>query len=463
MLFNSISYIVFFLCVCLFFFSLKHKYRWVLLLAASYFFYGYWKFEYLILIVFSTIIDYLLALQIERSKSNNNKKVFLYISIIVNLTVLIFFKYANFIGSSIAYILQEEELTNNLIHDFLLPVGISFYTFQSMSYTIDVYKKSRKAERHLGIFALYVTFFPQLVAGPIERSTTLLPQFYERKEIDSLRIINGLEQVLRGFFKKLVVADRLAIYVDTIYNNYEMHSGSSLLLATIFFAFQIYCDFSGYSDIAIGSARILGYDLMENFRRPYFSKSIKSFWSRWHISLSTWFRDYLYIPLGGNRVVKWRVYYNIFIVFLVSGLWHGANWTFVVWGALHGLFLVIESLFKVPKIEFKSGVFTGFFVFKTFILVCLAWIFFRSENINQAIAIVNSIPSLGSVYFGGQSNFIYSAFGLLILLIVELRQEYFKINWLKSRSWRLLKYQLIFILILLFGVFNKGQFIYFQF
>ena len=335
-----------------------------------------------------------------------------------------------------------------------------------MSYSIDVYRGQKKAEKHLGIFALYVSFFPQLVAGPIERSTSLLPQFFKKQEINQERILSGLSQILRGFFKKLVVADRLAIYVDAIYNNYDNHSGLSLALATFFFAFQIYCDFSGYSDIAIGSARVLGYDLMENFKRPYFAKSVRTFWSRWHISLSTWFRDYLYIPIGGNRVVKWRMHYNLMVVFLVSGLWHGANWTFVFWGGLHGLYLIFELLFPLNISRFNSVLGQGLKMVKTFVLVCLAWVFFRSESIDQAFEIIHKIVSFkGSLYFGGQSNFIYAVIALFLLLLVEVKQE-----WLPSKASKQLftyqwgiKYLIIFVLILLLGVFDKGQFIYFQF
>ena len=335
-----------------------------------------------------------------------------------------------------------------------------------MSYSIDVYRGQKKAEKHLGIFALYVSFFPQLVAGPIERSTSLLPQFFKKQEINQERILSGLSQILRGFFKKLVVADRLAIYVDAIYNNYDNHSGLSLALATFFFAFQIYCDFSGYSDIAIGSARVLGYDLMENFKRPYFAKSVRTFWSRWHISLSTWFRDYLYIPIGGNRVVKWRMHYNLMVVFLVSGLWHGANWTFVFWGGLHGLYLIFELLFPLNISRFNSVLGQGLKMVKTFVLVCLAWVFFRSESIDQAFEIIHKIVSFkGSLYFGGQSNFIYAVIALFLLLLVEVKQE-----WLPSKASKQLftyqwgiKYLVIFVLILLLGVFDKGQFIYFQF
>ena len=284
--------------------------------------------------------------------------------------------------------------------NFLLPVGISFYTFQTLSYTIDVYKGVKEPERHLGKFALYVAFFPQLVAGPIERSTRLLPQMHQHFKFDYERVKNGILQMCWGFFKKVVIADRLAEYVNMVYNNTGDYGGIHYIIATVFFAFQIYCDFSGYSDIAIGSASIMGYDLMRNFKRPYLAQNIREFWSRWHISLSTWFRDYLYIPLGGNRVVKWRWYYNLFITFLISGLWHGANWTFVVWGGLHGFYLVFAIWTanirkRMNKFVFGEKVFLHNFVqvIITIILAWFAWIFFRANTIGDAFLIINKIIS----------------------------------------------------------------------
>ncbi len=469
MLFNSISFLLFFPIVIAIYFCITSKYRWVLLLAASYFFYGSWKVEYLGLIILSTLIDYQAAIQIDRHERRPSKKYWLIISLVANLGMLMVFKYLGFFSETINAILSESMQFK--VYQMLLPVGISFYTFQSMSYTIDVYNGTRKPEKHLGIFALYVSFFPQLVAGPIERSTHLIPQFFVHHKFEKERLILGLKQIIRGFFKKVVVADRLSIYVDTIYNNYEQHSGASLALATVFFAVQIYCDFSGYSDIAIGSAKMMGYDLMENFKRPYFSKSIREFWSRWHISLSTWFRDYLYIPLGGNRVVKWKVYYNLMLVFVVSGFWHGANWTFIVWGFLHGLYLIIgmkvkdkaKGLFKLLN---KSILGELLQVAIVFILVCLAWIFFRSPTIDVALEICKKAIALeGSIYFGGQSNLVYSLLACSIVFLVEFKNQYLGKNLLINRLQirGQLKYSLIVILILLFGVFDEGQFIYFQF
>ncbi|MBL4653924.1 MAG: MBOAT family protein, partial [Flavobacteriales bacterium] len=341
-----------------------------------------WKAEYIILIAVSTIIDYIVAINIYKSKFKFIRKILLGISLVLNLGILFAFKYFNFFSQSILDSFNYFNIFYDVdFFDLLLPVGISFYTFQTLSYTIDVYRGKSKPETHLGIFALYVSFWPQLVAGPIERSTHLIPQFHQNHTFDYKRVVDGLRLMLWGFFKKIVIADRLAVYVNQVYNHPGWYDGFTVIFATVFFAFQIYCDFSGYSDIAIGSARIMGYDLMDNFNRPYFSKSIREFWSRWHISLSTWFRDYLYIPLGGNRVVKWRWHYNLFITFLISGLWHGANWTFIVWGGLHGIYLIVELktnsiLEPVRNLNKWYSKFT--MVLFTFGLVLFSWIFFRA-------------------------------------------------------------------------------------
>lgn len=345
MLFNSIEFLLFLPTVVALYFAAPVRYRWGLLLAASFYFYASWKLEYLILIIISIAVDYFAGLRMAGKEERSQRAPYLVMSLIANLGILVGFKYFNFISDSIRAAFQPLNVFADMPHlEFLLPVGISFYTFQSMSYTIDVYRGDRGPERHLGRFALYVSFFPQLVAGPIERSTHLLPQFSEPKRFDYDRATSGLRLILWGFFKKIVIADQLALFVDQVYGAPGEWHGAAVLLASYFFAFQIFCDFSAYTDIARGSARIMGYDLMENFNRPYFARSIREFWARWHISLSTWFRDYLYIPLGGNRVVKWRWYYNLMVVFVVSGLWHGANWTFVAWGFLHGAYLVISLM-----------------------------------------------------------------------------------------------------------------------
>jgi alginate O-acetyltransferase complex protein AlgI len=337
---------------------------------------------------------YIAALQIQKTEIKSKRKAWLMLSLIVNLGALFLFKYLNFFADSTRAIFEQFNIFyNSPAFNILLPVGISFYTFQTLSYTIDVYRGSMKAEKDYALFALYVSFFPQLVAGPIERATNLLPQLSKFNKFDYQRIASGLRLMLWGMLKKVVVADRLAIYVNQVYNNVDDYSGLPLLFATVFFAFQIYADFSGYSDIAIGGARVMGVDLMTNFKRPYLSRSIKEFWARWHISLSTWFRDYLYIPLGGNRVVKWRWYYNLFITFLISGLWHGANWTFVIWGALHGTYLIAEIFIKnkqfTAEIPFKVK--HVFRVVVTFAFVLVSWVFFRANSIQDVGYIMTNV------------------------------------------------------------------------
>jgi len=319
MQFNSIEFLVFFFIVVVFYFSIPYRFRWILLLAASYYFYMCWRPEYIILIIASTLVDYIAGLKMGGIESKPRRKKYLIISLMINLGLLFSFKYFNFFNDSLRILFSRYNMLYRVpSFNILLPVGISFYTFQTLSYTIDVYRGERRPERHLGIFALYVAFFPQLVSGPIERSKRLLPQFYKRFDFDYKRLTHGLRLMLWGFFQKVVIADRLAIVVDHVYNNPSEHTSTAFIIATYFFAFQIYCDFAGYTDIARGAAKILGYELMLNFQRPYFAKSIRDFWRRWHISLTSWFRDYLYIPLGGNRVVKWRWYYNLFIVFFIS-------------------------------------------------------------------------------------------------------------------------------------------------
>ena len=343
MLFNSLQFIAFFIIIVSIYFTIPHRYRWLLLLAASYYFYMCWKVEYIFLIIISTIVAYITGILMGRERTRERRKKYLVFSLAVNLGLLAAFKYFNFFNSNLRELFNFFNIFYDVPEfDVLLPVGISFYTFQTLSYSIDIYRGDRPPEKSLGIFALYVSFFPQLVAGPIERSTSLLPQFFERKEFNYERVTSGLRKIAWGMFKKVVIADRLAVVVDQVYGSPEDFAGPAVLIATFFFAYQIYCDFSGYSDIAIGTARILGFDLITNFKRPYFARSIREFWQRWHISLSTWFRDYLYIPLGGNRVKRPRYYINLIIVFLICGLWHGANWTFIVWGALHGSYMIIS-------------------------------------------------------------------------------------------------------------------------
>ncbi len=475
MLFNSLQFLFFFVIIIMLYFSTPQRFRWMLLLVASYYFYMCWKPEYIILIITSTVIDYYCGIMMAKHKSKRKKKGFLLLSLVANLGLLFAFKYFNFFNDSARAVFEHFNMFYNVpTFKLLLPVGISFYTFQTLSYSIDVYRGVKTPEKHFGIFALYVSFFPQLVAGPIERSTHLMHQFHRKHEFDYDRFVSGFRLILWGLVKKIVVADRLAFYVNAVYSNVDKHNATTLLLATYFFAFQIYCDFSGYSDIAIGCARILGFDLMQNFKRPYFSKSISEFWSRWHISLSTWFRDYLYITLGGNRVKKVRWYFNLFIVFLISGLWHGANWTFVIWGAIHGFYLVFSiwtksiraktiSFFNcTPKIN------NWFKVMITFHLVLFSWIFFRANNLHDAMLVVHKITTLqfGKVFLGGFRHIFYGFLALGILLSVEYVSRRFTIEDFICRQklvYRWAFYIFCTIILLLIGVFDASQFIYFQF
>ena len=481
MLFNSLHFLIFFPIVVMMYFSISHKYRWILLLISSYYFYMSWEPEYILLIMASTLVDYFAGIQIYKSATKHRKKAFLILSLLCNLGLLFTFKYFNFFSDSVRELLKQFSIPLDPITlKVLLPVGISFYTFQTLSYTIDIYRGKIKPQKHLGIFAVYVSFFPQLVAGPIERARNLLPQFLEKQYFDYKRVTDGLKLMLWGFFKKIVIADRLSIIVDMIYNDPTNYTGIPLIMATVFFAFQIYCDFSGYSDIAIGSAQIMGFRLMDNFKRPYFSRSIAEFWRRWHISLSSWFKDYVYIPLGGNRVSVPRWFTNIFIVFLVSGLWHGANWTFVVWGALHGIYhiigiitkplkyrvLHITRLIRFPKFIQLSEIAT------TFILVCIGWIFFRANNINEAFYILTHLLTGISLNFGGINigvswTELFIAIGVIAFMeFVHLIQEHMSIRQFLDSKPLLLRwtiYILLLWMIMFLGVFTGQQFIYFQF
>jgi D-alanyl-lipoteichoic acid acyltransferase DltB (MBOAT superfamily) len=439
---------------------------------------------YILILGFTIVIDYIAGIYIENAKGKR-RKLFLIFSLIANIGVLAVFKYYNFINENFTFLLQGFALSNPIPYlSILLPVGLSFHTFQAMSYTIEVYRGHQKAERHFGIYSLYVMFYPQLVAGPIERPQNLLHQFREKFDFDYDRVTCGLRLMAWGLFKKVVIADRLAIVVDTVYNNPTEYNSLSLIIATVFFTFQIFCDFSGYSDMAIGAARIMGFKLMKNFDKPYKSKSIHEFWKRWHISLSTWFKDYLYITLGGNRVTIPRWYLNLFIVFLISGLWHGANWTFVIWGALHGFYLVFalitkdyrerfNKLFHFDKVPILS-------VLSTFVLVAFAWIFFRAKDVNTAFYIINQLFTglydLVERILIHQSIFEYMGlskrdmiFSLILIVFLERihylqdKKNIYKLFLQKSIYFRWFLYCILVLSILLFGVFGSRQFIYFQF
>ncbi len=475
MLFNSIHFFAFFILVTTSYFVLPHRFRWFLLLASSCYFYMAFLPIYILILGFTIVIDYFAGIWLEET-SGKKRRLFLILSLIANIGVLAVFKYYNFLNGNLSTLLNSIGYHNHIPNlSILLPIGLSFHTFQAMSYTIEVYRGNQKAERNFGIYSLYVMFYPQLVAGPIERPQNLLHQFYEEHYFEVERIIDGLKMMLWGFFKKLVIADRLALFVNAVYNNPDHHTGTTLVVATLFFAFQIYCDFSGYSDIAIGAAKVMGFKLMTNFNRPYFSRSISEFWKRWHISLSTWFMDYLYISLGGNRVSVKRIYFNLFFVFAVSGLWHGANWTFIVWGALNGFYLVFsivskklrESIHKVLLLDRIPRIHNAIKIFSTFVLACISWVFFRANSMSDAFLVLKRSFTGGKMYTEDMSLLANSGFAILLLLILEIKREYYADKKTVFSSGNLyvrsLAYSFVIALILLFGVFDGGQFIYFQF
>lgn len=496
MLFNSIEFLIFFPIVTLLFFLLPHKYRWFHLLTASCIFYAAFIPVYILILFFTIIIDYIAGIVIENAEGKR-RKTFLAISIVANVGVLAFFKYFNFFTENFNELFHLLGITTYELPylNIILPIGLSFHTFQAMSYTIEVYRGNEKAERHFGIYALYVMFYPQLVAGPIERPQNVLHQFHEEKRFDYTNMTDGLKLMMWGMFKKVVIADRLAQLTDPVFNNPGDYSPLAIVIAAIFFSFQIFCDFSGYSDIALGSARTMGFKLMKNFDKPYHAKTISEFWKRWHISLSTWFRDYLYISMGGNRVSVPRWYFNLFFTFLVSGFWHGANWTFIIWGALHGFYLVfaiVSEKFR-KKVNETLGItkvprlYTLIQVVTTYCLVTVAWIFFRANTVADATFMISKIPAafadLGKLIASGnlsgtalrdaigtlpiyQEDLILSFLLIFLLEGVHLVQtKYNIIQTLKQRPgyvrWGL--YYAIIFVIIFFGVYDNRQFIYFQF
>ena len=477
MLFNSLSYAIFLPIIFILYWLLPHKYRWILLLIASYYFYMSWNAKYVFLIFFTTLISYLASILIE--KYQDKKKLILFISIFICIGILIFFKYLNFFFEIINELLNIFNIhTNKMVLNILLPVGISFYTFQTLSYVIDVYRGNVRAEKHFGYYALFVSFFPQLVAGPIERPENLLPQLKKERTFDYDKAIYGLKLMAYGFFKKIVVADNLASYIDKVYGNLSSYQGFSLVLVSIFFTIQIYCDFSGYSDIAKGSASLLNIELMDNFKSPYFSTNVKEFWSKWHISLSSWFKDYIYIPLGGNRCSKIRHYFNLLVTFLISGLWHGANITYVIWGGINGLLQIFEDLFHIKK---ENNIYSLKWFIKviiTFIIMTFTWIFFRAQNINEAIYVFNNmfigITNFKNYIVSGLYSFDVTPLYLIIHLLIYLlpltiidclNVKYDVIKLINNKN-IFIRYSLYFILIiviLLLHYVGEVNFIYFQF
>jgi alginate O-acetyltransferase complex protein AlgI len=482
MLFNSINFAIFLPIVFILYWFVTNKslkFQNILLLASSYFFYACWDWRFLLLLIFSTLLDYFTGIKMSESKNQRTKKFWFWLSIGVNLGFLGVFKYYNFFIQSFTGAISNFGLhVNPWTLKIILPVGISFYTFHGLSYVIDIYKDRIKAEKNIIEYSLFVSFFPLLVAGPIERATHLLPQIQENRTFDYAKAVDGLRQILWGLFKKVVIADQCAQYANTIFNNSTEYSGSTLVLGAIFFSFQIYGDFSGYSDIAIGTARLFGIDLLRNFAFPYFSRDIAEFWRRWHISLSTWFRDYLYIPLGGSKGGTWMKVRNTFIIFLVSGFWHGANWTFIVWGFLNALYIMPSIIFNtnrnnldiVAQGKYLPNIKEVFQMGLTFGLTVFAWIFFRANNLEHALSYVSEIFSSSLFTFpkydGDDSKkplFIL----LFIFIIIEWlgRENQFAIAKINYRIPRLLRWSFYYVMVFAILYFSgtEQQFIYFQF
>ncbi len=483
MLFNSLEYVIFLPVVVVTYFIIPVKWRWTFLLVASYFFYMCNKVEYGILLLFTTLVDWFIALQIAQASTLKRKKAFLAISLIANLGMLAGFKYLNFFSESINFLLDSFQMQGSLpVFRILLPVGISFFIFKSLSYTIDVYRGIRAPEKHLGYYALYVSFFPQLIAGPIDRSSSLLPQLHHPRDFSTARLISGMKLIVWGIFKKVIIADRLGLYVDEIFAHPEAYTGLSVILATILFAFQLYCDFAGYTDIARGSARILGYDLMINFNRPMVAKSLRDFWNRWHISLTTWFRDYVLYALPyvrNKKVIFSRLYFNLIITYLLMGLWHGADWNFVIFGFLNGVFLVIETITEKKRNWFldRTGIsrhsilnnLLGNVV--TLILIIFTLIFFKADNLEESLLIISNSFDFSNLYASlwkilHDNELLFSIVMLATMLIAEhIHEKHDLVRLIASRHViiRWLVYIGFIFFVIIFWVQQKQEFIYFQF
>lgn len=481
MLFNSIEFGIFLPIVFSIYWLISNEkitLQNAFLILVSYFFYGWWDWRFLSLIAFSSSIDFLIGVQLSTTHQQNQRKYLLWSSILVNLGFLGFFKYFNFFAQSFAdaFTLLGQNIDPTRLQ-IILPVGISFYTFQTLSYTIDVYHRKLTPTKDIFAFFAFVSFFPQLVAGPIERASNLLPQFLEKRYFDFQKAVDGLRQILWGLFKKMVIADNCAEYANHIFNNSSEHSGSSLFLAAAAFAFQIYGDFSGYSDIAIGTSRLFGFNLKQNFAFPYFSRDVAEFWRRWHISLSTWFRDYLYIPLGGSKGGTGLKIRNTFVIFLVSGFWHGANWTFIAWGAINAIYFLPLFIFEKNRthieIVAKGKAFPTLVdfskIFLTFSLTVLAWVFFRAENISHAFFCFGKIFSDSifiSPWYDGNTKVML---GLIVFfLVVEWngREKQYAIEKLFLNRPRIIRWSFYSLLIFMIGMFmstEESPFIYFQF
>ncbi len=478
MLFNSLDFAIFLPIVfVLYWFVAKEstKYQNILLVIASYIFYGWWDWRFLFLILFSTVVDYSIGIALSKEHKNKQRKILLLISVLVNLGLLGVFKYYNFFIDNFTTVFSffGNEIQSNTL-DIILPVGISFYTFQTLSYTIDVYRKRLEPTKDFIAFSVFVSFFPQLVAGPIERATQLLPQFYKKRHFNYNQAKEGVYLIVWGLFKKMVIADTCANYANDIFSKYESMNSLSLLLGAIYFAFQIYGDFSGYSDIAIGTSRLFGVDLMRNFKYPYFSRDIAEFWRRWHISLSTWFRDYLYIPLGGSRGSKWFNIRNVFIIFLVSGFWHGANWTFIIWGGLNALYflplLLRDKNRRYLNDAAENRILPSFkeltAMLSTFLLTTLSWVFFRANTVTEAILYLKRMLSFnleGGIQYLSIERYVPElALLILVFLIIEWHSRTKEHPFFNT--FRYIKLVGVIIGIITLGNYSSvNDFIYFQF
>ncbi|KFF22131.1 MBOAT family O-acyltransferase [Chryseobacterium sp. JM1] len=477
MLFNSIAFLIFLPIIFILYwcvFNKNYKFQNMLLLAASFYFYGCWDWRFLFLLVFSILLDYFSGIQIENSKTKRQATFWLVLSIGINLGFLGFFKYYNFFIENFAELLKTFGFGVNMwLLKVILPVGISFYTFHGLSYVIDVYKKRIPAERNYVDYAVFVSYFPLLVAGPIERATHLLPQIQFKRSFDYEKAKDGMAQILWGFFKKMVIADNCAPIVNEIFTNYHTESASNLMLGAILFAFQIYGDFSGYSDIALGTSRLFGIELLKNFSYPYFSRDIAEFWRRWHISLSSWFRDYLYIPLGGSKGGLWMKIRNTFIIFLVSGFWHGANWTFIIWGGLNAVFflplLIAEKNRHHLEVVAMGKIIPSFrevfSILLTFALTCFAWIFFRAASVSDAIGYIKGIFSKSLFSFPTAFHPVLAGLIIFMLGMEWMNRTHDYGLKIQERKWwiQAVIYIVVAYLILNFANFGSNEFIYFQF
>ena len=471
MLFNSIEFLIFFPIVTILFYLIPHKYRWIHLLLASCVFYMFFVPQYILILLITIVVDYVAAIFIEKTEGRR-RKALLVTSIVVTCLVLAIFKYLDFFNDNIIFLSQKFGFNYpDRRFNILLPIGLSFHTFQSLSYVIEVYRGNQKAEKHFGVYSLYVMFFPQLVTGPIERPQNLLRQLREKQYFSMPNVINGFRLILFGLFVKMVVADNLAVYVDKIYENPEIYSSGSILTGLFFYSFQIYCDFFGYSTIALGCARTMGFFITDNFKTPYLSKSIGEFWHRWHISLSSWFRDYVYIPLGGSKVGIPRWIFNIMVVFLLSGLWHGANWTFVLWGGAYGVILIFEKLFGKHFVHQDSSnkviefIAKCFAILKNFVIVTFIWVLFRVRDVAELKTIFKSILkniNLSDSFHVDTRVWVFLAF--FIVLDVLIRKSRFDV-WCSNQKAvvRWILYSILIFSIIVFASVNNFPFIYFQF